>query len=152
MSPFVSRWPFCGPLSHFCFLCLSLLFFFLPSLLPVSHVNFWFLLFVFVGLLFLSRCSFTFFCFSVCCLVFFESQSYSCSFASCCIVVVVVCLCCFGVLLFFEFLLPIKNISQTFGNSENPQNKQCRKTDILTRTISTSVFTNIVFVSFLVFL
>ena len=41
-----------------------------------------------------------------------------------------------------------KTISQKFGNSENPKHEKCRKKDILTRAVSTGVFTNSVFFFF----
>ena len=49
----------------------------------------------------------------------------------------------FWLISYFLFLLwqPLKNISEKW-NFENRKNETCRKTDILTRTVSTGVFTN----------
>ena len=125
------------------FLCLSLslsLSFFPSSFLSVSHVNFWFLLFVFVLLVFLFQdvLLFLFSCL-LCCFVL--NHNITC-FPLHLVLLLFFCFYCFGVLLFFECWLPIKNISQILGNSENLQNEKCRKTDILTRIVSTGVFTN----------
>ena len=51
---------------------------------------------------------------------------------------------------FFDFWLPIKNISQKFGNCKKPKNEKCRKKDTGTRAVSTGVLTNSVFFFFCV--
>ena len=66
------------------------------------------------------------------------------------------CCCCFLFLLlwyfvFFDFWLPIKNISQKIGNCKKNKNDKCRKKDTGTRAVSTSVLTNSVYFSFLCF-
>ena len=54
--------------------------------------------------------------------------------------------CCF--LIFGNLSI---NISEKNGNWKNSKNEKCTKTDILTKAVSTVVFTNSVFVSFLCF-
>ena len=66
--------------------------------------------------------------------------------------------CCFlffllcYLLFFFDFWKPVKNISEKMeiGKTTKMKNAE-KKTDILTRAVSTVVFTNSVFFSFLCF-
>ena len=53
--------------------------------------------------------------------------------------------CCFGILLFFDFWRPIKNISEKMEIPKTAEMKNAEKMDILTRAVSTVVFTNSVF-------
>ena len=73
-------------------------------------------------------------------------------FASCFLVVVVFLffLLCYFVV-FFDFWKPVKNISEKMEIGKTAKMKNAQKTDILTKTVSTVVFTNSVFVSFLCF-
>ena len=122
-------------LFHFFFLCLSLSLLFFSCFLPFCfHFCICFLLFL---CFFASRCYFVFvFCFfSACCLVCFQSSCWI-SFCFVCYVLI------FGNL--------SKNISEKW-KLQNSKNEKCRKTDILTRAVSTIVFTNSVFLSFLCF-
>ena len=132
---------------------------FLSSFLAVSHVSFWVLLFVFVLFAFSFELLFCFCC-SVCDFALFGITILDIyiyiffflgggGFASCFIVVFRVSY--FDILLFFDFWLPIKNISQKIWKFQKPKNEKCRKTDILTRAVRTVVFTNSVFFSFLCF-
>ena len=104
---------------------LSLSFLLFSFFLPVAHVNFWFLLLFLFYWIFVSRCSFVF-VFLLVVLFCSESQHYIyISFLH--FVFLLLLLFLVFVLVFFEFWRPIKNISQNFGNSENPQNEKCRK-------------------------
>ena len=100
---------FFGPPPFSISLSLSLSCYFLSSFLSVSHFCISFLLFLSVDLLFLSSCSFVFSFFSACCLVLFWIIRFD-LFLFCILfsIVVVFCFCCFGILLFFDFLKPIK--------------------------------------------
>ena len=89
------------------FVSLSLVMFFLPSLLFFISLSGSFIFFLF-GLLLGSRCYVVFpfllvvfFCFESSCLIYF-------CFVSCFILLVVFGFCCFHILYFFEFWLPIK--------------------------------------------
>ena len=71
-----------------------------------------------------------FFCFFYCLLSGFAlnhnaKHSFVSHLLSCCCLFLV----CFGILLFFDLLLPIKNISRKIGSSENPQMKNAEKKD-----------------------
>ena len=135
-----------SPFFTFSFFVSRLFFsFFLPSCFACQFLV---LAFVFVLIAFCFKMFFCF-CVSACCLVCFESQYYifflCIQFCCCCCF----CFCCFGVLLFFEFWLPIKNISQKLEIPKTPKMKNEEETDILTKTVSTGVFTNSVFFVFL---
>ena len=134
-------------------LSLSLSCYFLSSILPVFFISLSGSLFLFLfGLLLGSRCYVVFlfllvvfFCFESSCLIYF-------CFVSCFLLLVVLGFCCFPILYFFEFWLPIKNISENIGNCKKKnKNEKCTKKDILTRAVSTGVLTNSVIFSFLCF-
>ena len=136
---------FCWPPPFSFSLSLSLSCFFLSSFLPVSHVSFWFLLFVLVLFAFCFKMFFCF-CFSACCLVLSRITILDlflfCSlFSSRCFCLFLLLWC----LLFLEFGLLVKNISQTFGNCKKTKRKMQNANDILKRAVSTGVFTNGVF-------
>ena len=102
---------------------------------------------------------FSCFCFCVFLLLVlfcFESSRWiSFCFASCfLVVVVVVCCCssCFAILLLFDFWKPVKNISEKMEIGKTAKMKNAEKTDILTRAVSTVVFTNSVLFPSFVFL
>ena len=123
---------------------------FLSSFLLVSHVSFWVLLFVIVLFVFSFKMFFCF-CFSACCSVWHHYITYCFGFASCFLVVVFLFLFFALIFVYCLIFLSIENISQKYGNSKNPKMKMQKKTDILTRAVSTFVFTNSVFFSFLCF-
>ena len=61
------------------------------------------------------------------------------------------CSCCFGILLFFWILATCQKHHSKIWKFRKPQNEtRRRKTDILTRAVSTGVFTNSVFFLFCV--
>ena len=130
-----------SPFFTFLFLCLSLGLFFLPSCFSCKFLV---LAFCFCLVCFLLQdvLLFLFFCLLSCFVLNHNSIVFPLQF----FLVVVLCFCFFGALLFLNFGYLSKNISQTIGNSENPQMKlQKNKTNILTRTFRTGVFTNSVF-------
>ena len=148
------------PLFHVLFLCLSLSLslslylslslslFVLSSFLAVFHVNFWFLLFVFVLFVFCFKMWFCF-CFSAWSLVLFWIIILDLfSFASWFLVVLFFCFCCFGILLFLLLATPFKNVSQKVWYCKK---MKMLKTDILTGTISTDVLSNSVSLCFFKF-
>ena len=104
---------------------------------------------------FLSSCSsvFVFFFFSACCLAVFLNHNLRFVFA----LHLVFLLLAFFVFVAFIFcdFLNFGNLSKTsLKNMEIPKTakiKNAEKTDILTRTVSTGVFTNSVFFCFLCF-
>ena len=133
-----------------CFLCISLCLF-LSVLMTITVFPacfaFQFLVldfcFSFVWLLFqdvpLFVCVCFFFFFSACCLVLFRVTILD--FLSLCIFFF------WGggdFFLYFHVWLPIKKPPRKFGNSEKMRHAD-KKTDILTRAVSTSVLTNSVF-------
>ena len=153
-------------------LCFSLAFFELPpfslslslslscsclaSFLAVFHFCIWFLLFLFVFCFFVSRCSFVFFfCFSASCLVLFRIIMLD--FVLLCILFSGCWCCCLFFLLcyfvVFYFLETCQKHLWKNGNwkTAKMKNAEKQKTDILTRAVSTIVFTNSVFFSFLCF-
>ena len=104
--------------------------------ISVSHFSFWFLLFVFVMFAFCFK-MFLCLCYSDSFLRCFQTHYWVFSFG---LHISLVGIFCFGILLFFDVWLPIKNISKTwkFRNMKNAE----QKTDILARAVSTGVFTN----------
>ena len=133
------------------YLSLSLLYF-LSSFLFLISISGSCFLFCFVCFLFQDVILFLFFCLLS---SFVLNQNIiSFTFASCFFVVVVFvfCFCCFGVCYFFEFWLPIKKHLSKKWKFENPKMKNAEKTDILTRTVCTGVFTNSVLFFLFVFL
>ena len=136
---------------------MSLLFFYF--VLPFCFLFLYLVLVVsFCFCLFLSSCS-SVFCFLLVVLFWIIISDLAQRCTPCpwfcvasCVLVVVFCCCCFRILLFFDFWKPIKNISEKkHRNSKNSKNEKCRKTDILTRTVSAGVLTNSVFFAFLCF-
>ena len=135
-------WP---PPFHFLFLCLFLVLSFLPSFLPVYHVSFWFLSLFFVLFAFCFKMLFALLFCLLSFLVLNHNIIYSC-FASCFLVVAVVfCFCCFGVCYFLNLANLSANISQNFGNSENPKNKNAEKKTIFWQEQLAQVCSQIVF-------
>ena len=127
--------------------CLSCSF--LSSFLPVSHFCILFLLFLFVVFaFFLSSCSSVFvFLLVVLC---FLNHNISFLFALHLVFWLLLFFFVFVAFIFCYFLNfgnLSKNISEINGNWKNSKHEKCRKkkTDILTRTVSTGVFTNSVF-------
>ena len=87
-----------------------------------------------------------FFCFwfSACSLVLFLNHNIR-FFASLLVFSLLFCgFCCFGILLFLKFGY-LSKTSLKNGHSEALKLKTQKKTDTLTRTVSTGVFTNSVF-------
>ena len=128
------------PLFHFLFLCLSLVLFFLPSFLFLMSILV--LAVCFVLCVFVSRCSFVFVFLLVVLLVLNHTIIYF-SFAYYFVVVVVVvvfCCCCFGVCYVLNFGYLSINISKTMEIPKTSKKKIAEKKNILTRTVSTSVF------------
>ena len=109
-------------------LSLSLSCPFLSSLLPVSHVDFWFLLFV-IGLL--VFCFKMFFCLLFFCLLccFILNHNHRLVFT----LHRILCCCCFFVFVafifcyFLSFGYPSKNISQKHGNRKTAKMKHAEK-------------------------
>ena len=82
------------------------------------------------------------FCFSACCLVLYTiTFSFALHIFSCCCSF----FCCFGILLFLMFGYLSKRLFSKIWKLRNPQNDKCRKTNTLTRAVSTGVLTNSVF-------
>ena len=108
-------------------LSLSLSCSFFSCFLPVFH--FWFLVLAFSLFgFFVSRCYFVFVFLLVVLLCFESSCLISCCFASCFLLLVVFGFCCFHILLFVDFKLPIKNISEkNWKLQKNPKNEKCTK-------------------------
>ena len=129
-------------LFHFLFLCLSLVLFFLTSCFSCQFLVLAFC-FCFVCFLFQDVLLLVCFCVLSRLLWFTILYIFPCILFSCC------CCCfgfCFDILLFFDFWLPIKKHLSKNGDPETKnKNAEKKKTDILTRTVSTDVFTNSVF-------
>ena len=146
------------------FPCNSSAFWFINKWISVFHFHFWFLL-LFLFCCFVSLCSFVFY-FSACCLVLNHIIYLSIYHLSIYIYIYIFFFFLGGgalhlvFMLFFVFVALIfviswllatyQKISQNFGNSENPKMKNTAKTDILTRAVSTVVFTNSIFFFLLV--
>ena len=136
-----------------CFVSLLLFSFFLPSYFSLSLSGSCYFFF-----LCLLLCFKMFFCFccSACCLVMFWIITFHLFllcilFSGCC------CCCCFFVLLALLFVVFLifgnlsKNISEKWKlEKQQTWKMQKKKTDILTRVVSTVVFTNCVFFLFCV--
>ena len=135
------------PFLPFLFLCLSRLF--LSSFLPVFHFLFSGSCFFFLlCLLFLFQdvLLFLFFCLLSSIITF--NFFLLCLFSGCCFF----CSSCFAILLFFDFRKPVKKKAlKKMEIRKTAKMKNAEKTDILTKAVSTVVFTNSVFVSFLCF-
>ena len=139
------------PFLPFLFICLSLVLLFLPSFLFFIF-SFWFLLFHFVVFVFLvSRCSFVFVFCLLSCVVLNHNISFIFALHLVFWLLLFFCSSCFAILLFFDFWKPVKNISEKMEIGKTAKMKNAQKTDILTKAVSTVVFTNSVFVSFLCF-
>ena len=138
------------PFIPFLVLCLSLVLFFLPSCFSfyLSGSCFFFLL----CLLF---CFKMFFCFCFFCLLSCVVLNHNISFLFALHLVFLLLLFFVLLALFFWYFLILgnqsKNISEKHGNSKQQKSKMQKKTDILTRTVSTIVFTNSVFFCFFCF-
>ena len=156
---------FLGPPPFSLSLSLSLSFLlFFSSFLSVFHFCIWFLFFLFflfclffiqVDLQFL----FLFFFFYDFCLLSCFVLNHNLKFVFVLHLVFLLLFLVFVAFIFCYFFM-FGNLSKTslkkkkHGNSKNSKNEKCRKTkktDILTRTISTSVFTNSVFFFFFFF-
>ena len=93
-------------------LSLSLSCYFLYSLLPVSHVNFWFLLFVIGLFVFVSRCSNVFVSFLSCVVLNPNLRFIFVLHLICCCCYFCFSFCCFHIFCFFDVWLPLKSISE----------------------------------------
>ena len=142
---------FLGPPPFSISLSLSLSCFFLSSFLSVSHFCIWFLIFIFALLALFSFKMLFCFCLSACCLVFFWIIIFH-FFVLCILfsIVVVFCFCCFGILFFLFFETYQKTSLKNLEIAKKPKYKMQKKTDILTRAVSTGVLTNSVFFLFCV--
>ena len=140
--------PLFFPFSFF----VSLLFFsfFLPSCFLFSLCGSCFFLFVVFAFLFQDVLLFLFFCLLSCVVL---NHNISFLFALHLVFWLLLLFCSFAILLFFDFWKPVKNISERMeiGKTAKMKNPE-KKTDILTRAVSTVVFTHSVFFFFFVFL
>ena len=133
-------------------LCLSLVLFLLPSFLFFIFVSGSCFFFLFLLLCF--KMLFCFCCFAASCFVLNHHVGFlfALHLVFWLLFVVVFCSSCFAILLFFYIFgsLP-KNISEKMEIRKTAKMKNAEKMDILTRAVSTVVFTNSVVFSFFVF-
>ena len=135
------------------FLCLSLVLFLFPSLLFFISVSGY--CFSFLFCLLSSFKLFFGFCCSACCLALFRIIIFH-LFLLCIFCLPFVLVFCFACFVFFFLFLVFWETKQKHlqknGNWKNSKNIKCRKkTDTLTRAVSTIVFTNSVIFLFLCF-